>query len=66
MITYENQCAGCDIPCIGAACSYRNVPCFYCDECGYEATLYHFDGEQLCLDCIKDRLDKVTENDANY
>lgn len=55
----ENDCVGCDLPCIGNACPYRNVPHYYCDECGDEITLYEFEGKELCLDCIEKLLDKV-------
>lgn len=62
MISYENECVGCateSYPCLGAACSNRNVPHFYCDECGEESTLYEYDGEELCIDCIEKRLPVV-------
>lgn len=59
MIKYENECVDCGLPCIGDRCKYRNVPRLYCDQCGEESELYHYDGEELCLDCIKKRLEKV-------
>ena len=59
MIKYENDCVNCGLPCIGNSCSYINVPHFYCDECTEEAKLYYFDDEQLCLNCIENRLQKV-------
>lgn len=57
----ENHCVSCPpgMPCMGNACPNRNVPCFYCDICGEETDIYHFDGEELCIECIKKRLDKV-------
>ena len=36
MVSYENQCVGCDRPCIGDSCPYRNVRVLTCDSCGYE------------------------------
>lgn len=48
MIKVENDCVNCGLPCMGSACPNRNVLYFYCDECGDNADLYHFDGEQLC------------------
>lgn len=63
MIKFENQCVDCGLPCIGSACKYIHVPCFYCDECGYETDTYHYDGKQLCIDCIEKRLDKVSIDD---
>lgn len=41
------------------SCPNRNVPRYYCDKCGSEATLYYFDDEELCLDCIEERLETV-------
>lgn len=64
MVKYENECVGCNTildGCLGSACQYKHVPHFYCDDCNEEDDLYEFDGEQLCIECIKKRLDKVTE-----
>lgn len=57
----ENECVGCPdgVPCFGSSCPNRNVVRFYCDKCGEEATLYDFDGEQVCIDCIKELLPVV-------
>ena len=61
MIKLENDCVGCppEMGCLGDGCPNRNVPYYYCDECGESEILYHFDGEQLCIDCIKKRLEEV-------
>lgn len=61
MKQFENDCVDCGLPCLGNSCPYRNVLHFYCDECGDEAELYHFNGKELCLNCIEDSLEKVTE-----
>lgn len=58
-LVYENECVVCDLPCMGDSCPNRHVPHYYCDECGNETDLYEFGGEQLCIRCIKGRLDKV-------
>lgn len=63
MIKLEDECVSCGLPCIGSACPYRSVPHFYCDKCGDESTLYEFEGKQLCIDCIIDRLDVVEGSD---
>lgn len=60
MIQYEDECVGCGFPCIGEGCHYKNVPHFYCDECGTEDEIYEFEDEQLCIDCIRARLTPVT------
>lgn len=59
MVEYENECLGCDNGCIGYACPNRKAPHYYCDECGEEETLYKYDGEELCIECIKMRLEVV-------
>ena len=57
----ESECVGCELPCIGRGCPYYEVTRFYCDECGGETTLYHFDGRELCIECVEDLLDEVNE-----
>ena len=62
MIVYEDECVGCSTifgNCLGYACPNKRVPRLYCDRCGKEEDLYEFDGEQLCIECIKEMLDKV-------
>ena len=59
----ENDCVGCDLPCWGDSCPYKNVEHFYCDECGEETVLYEYEGAELCLDCIKDKLTVVEGSD---
>ena len=61
MIIVENECVDCprEMGCLGESCPNMNVPHFYCDKCKEEETLYHYDDEQLCINCIKERLEKV-------
>lgn len=59
MIQMESNCADCGLPCLGHSCPYQNVPHYYCDECGNETNIYVFDEEQLCIDCIKNRLECI-------
>lgn len=47
-----NECVKCDLPCIGSFCPNRKVERFYCDRCGEEGKLYHYEGEELCEDCL--------------
>ena len=58
MIRYEDRCCGCateSYPCIGSACSLRNVEVHYCDYCKCELDeIYNVDGDELCEDCLKD------------
>lgn len=63
LIKYENFCCDCaspGYPCDGDKCPNRNVPIFYCDECGEDfEKIYHYDDQELCIDCIEKRLDVV-------
>lgn len=62
VVKYEDECVGCTdlgLHCIGEVCRNRNVPHFYCDKCGDEKDLYEFDGQELCISCIENRLPKV-------
>jgi hypothetical protein len=66
MIKYKNNCVGCrdiGLPCMGDACSNKRVRIFYCDRCGGESrTLYVYDDEQICGDCLLDMFDVVEED----
>lgn len=60
----ENECVGCrdlGLPCMGSSCPNRNVVRFYCDKCKEESDLYHYDGQELCIDCIIEKLEKVED-----
>lgn len=55
MRKYENECCGCatpNYPCLGESCELRRVPHYYCDRCKEENTLYEYEGEELCADCL--------------
>ena len=55
MIVYENECVGCDLPCLGSGCSLTHVPHYYCDICGDELVeteiAYHDDDYIECINC---------------
>ena len=57
----ENECVGCPphMGCMGSGCPNRNVEHFYCDKCKDEETLYYYDGEELCINCIIKKLEIV-------
>ena len=61
MIKIENECVGCppEMGCLGSSCPHMNVKRFYCDDCGDECILYKYDGQELCLDCIIEKLEVV-------
>lgn len=56
MTVYENECCDCAtgaFPCLGDSCPNRRVPHYLCGGCGVEDTLYRYNGEVLCMDCIE-------------
>lgn len=58
----ESECLDCislGLHCIGDSCSNRSVTRFYCDKCGNEETLYHYDDMELCKDCLLAKFDVV-------
>lgn len=58
----EDECVGCvdiGLPCLGTSCPNRNVVRFYCDRCGDEKKLHYYEGEELCVDCILEKLEVV-------
>lgn len=50
----KNECVGCppEMPCLGNSCPHRNVVRFYCDRCNEETTLYYWNDEELCKECL--------------
>jgi len=64
MIIIRNECCNCSsasYPC-ESGCYLLNVKHYFCDDCGNEigmGELFAFDGDELCIECIKDRLEKV-------
>lgn len=71
MIQETNDCVGCATEgyrCLGDICSYRHTKHYICDMCGQEIdpeyeSLYKFDGEELCLDCLIEKIPKVRKED---
>lgn len=65
MLSYENDCVDCGLPCLHSSCRYWRVPHFYCDKCGDETDkLYEYDGQELCEECVLSVLPVVrTEED---
>ena len=62
----ENECCGCreaGLPCMGSTCPYRRVERFYCDRCKEEATLYEYEDEQLCEECLLKEFNIVEGSD---
>lgn len=59
MVEFEKgeSCVGCPQGCIDCGRKHSSVPHMYCDDCNQEfETLYKYDGNQLCKDCLTDRV----------
>lgn len=59
-----DNCVGCTsmgLPCKGSSCSKRRRKIRCCDNCELEETLYHFDGGEYCINCIKKMLEVVED-----
>ena len=60
----ENECVSCGLPCLGNSCPNRNVIRFYCNRCEEEDTLYYYDGEELCQNCLLEEFKIVEGSDG--
>jgi hypothetical protein len=59
MTKTESGCVDCGLQCLGVGCPHYEVEIRCCDKCESEETLYKFEGEELCIECIKERLEVV-------
>lgn len=60
----DSDCVNCDLPCIYESCPYYEVTRYMCDECkDQDVVLYEFDGQELCIDCVKKQLRVVDGSD---
>lgn len=60
MIRVESDCCDCGLPCIKSSCKYYEIIRYICDDCDDDVNeLYYFDGKQLCVDCIVNKLERV-------
>ena len=62
----EDECVGCKsmgLPCLGNSCPNKNVIHYYCDHCGYEEKLYHYDDEEICEGCLLKHFEVVDGSD---
>lgn len=57
----ESDCVYCppNLPCLGSSCPYKEVERFYCDNCKEETTLYYYDNQELCKNCLLQRIEVV-------
>ena len=59
----ENECVDCGLPCLGDSCPKRNILHYYCDNCGNEEKLYHYDNDELCEECLLKNFEVVEGTD---
>lgn len=62
MMRIKDECVGCPDYCIN--CGARRTKRFYCDRCGEEYTLYRFNGEELCENCLDKALKELKTHDG--
>lgn len=56
----ESDCVDCGLPCLHKACPHYEVTRYICDNCKDDVyELYHFEGQELCVDCVLEQLEKV-------
>ena len=67
MIYYTNECVDCGLPCLGDSCPYRNVMHSKCEFCNEEdIRLYHYNGYEICEECLLKEFDVVEGTDEWY
>lgn len=63
MVRIESDCVDCGLPCLYESCPHYKIVVYECDDCGEEVdNLYHYDGQELCIDCIEHRIERVEYN----
>lgn len=46
--------------CLSDSCHLKHTKHYYCDECENEVDiLYQFESEELCINCIEKRLERI-------
>ena len=65
MTKYENQCFGCDLPCI-YPCPKTHVEVHYCDECEKNEADYKVSGNEYCTSCLNKLMDEQLKGIFNY
>ena len=54
-----NGCIDCGLPCM-LFCPLRDDSYIYTsDNCGAETQLYEWEGQELCLECVEQSLEKI-------
>lgn len=67
MIYYTNECVDCGLPCTYEACPYYKVKHTKCDFCPKEdVKLYHYNGWEICEECLLKEFDVIEGTDEWY
>jgi hypothetical protein len=60
MKKFESDCVMCGRPERCGSCRFNEkLPHYYCDKCEHQDTLYRYNGEELCIDCLIEKLEVV-------
>lgn len=63
MVEVRNDCVGCPQGCINCGRKY-DYKVLVCDNCNSEEEeLYDYEGEQLCAECVLDRIPRIRLED---
>lgn len=70
MIVERNDCCDCateNYPCLGDSCDMRHHKVHVCDNCdSTNEQLYHYEGQELCMNCIVEILESDLEPIFDY
>ena len=65
MIYHTNDCVDCGLPCIYESCPYYKALHSKCDFCKEEdIRLYHYEGYEICQDCLLKEFEVVHGSDC--
>ena len=62
----ESNCVDCGKPERCGSCKlHKYTEHYYCDKCGTEGILYHYNNKELCIDCLSEFF-KIVEGSELY
>jgi hypothetical protein len=67
MTVERNECRDCatpGYPCLGSSCPHTHIKVRVCDNCQGEETLYEYEGQELCQDCLLETIPKASETEG--
>lgn len=67
MIYYANDCVDCGLPCIFESCPHYRVKHSKCEFCNKkDVKLYHYNGWEICEECLLKEFEIVEGTDDWY